>query len=135
EPPEPPTWDGWALIAGRGAGKTDADAAYVDAHASGPPCIAGPVPHRIGIIAPTHDDAKKTCVVGDSGLQQHNAAIRFTPGGKVADLIWPNGAVANLFGAFTGEDVERLRGPQHCLVWAEELAAWRYLTDCWDMMQ
>lgn len=127
-------WRGWALVAGRGSGKTDADAYYVDEHAKGPACIPGPVPHRIGIIAPTHDDAKKTCVVGDSGLHSHNPAIRFTPGGKIGDLIWPNGAVANLYGAFTPEDVERLRGPQYCLVWAEELAAWRYLTACWDNM-
>lgn len=93
------------------------------------------MPHRIGIIAPTHEDAKKTCVVGDSGLLSHDADIRFTPGGKAADLIWPNGAVGNLYGAFTPEDVERLRGPQHCLIWVEELAAWRYLEQCWDQAQ
>jgi phage terminase large subunit-like protein len=133
-PPEQP-WDAWLLIAGRGAGKTDADAHYVDQHASGPACIPGSTPHRIGIIAPTHEDAKKTCVVGDSGLLSHNPDIRFTPGGKAADLLWPNGAVANLFGAFTPEDVERLRGPQHCLIWVEELAAWRYLEQCWDQAQ
>ena len=106
--PDPP-WDAWLLVAGRGAGKTDADAHYVDTHASGPACIPGPVPHRIGIIAPTHEDAKRTCVVGESGLLSHNPDIRFTPGGKVADLIWPSGAVGNLFGAFTPEDVERLK--------------------------
>lgn len=133
-PPSPP-WDVWALVAGRGSGKTDADAYYVDRHVSGPPCIPGPVPHRVGIIAPTHEDAKKTCVVGDSGILQHNRRIKFTPGGKAGDLIWPNGSVGNLFGAFTPEDIERLRGPQHCLVWCEEMAAWRYLTPCWDNMQ
>src|SRR3990167_5262051 len=133
-PPEQP-WDVWALVAGRGSGKTDADAYYVNRHVNGPACIPGPVPHRIGIIAPTHEDAKKTCVVGDSGLLLHNRAIRFTPGGKAGDLIWPNGSVGNLFGAFTPEDIERLRGPQHCLVWCEEMAAWRYLTPCWDNMQ
>ena len=133
-PPDPP-WRLWALVAGRGSGKTDADAAYVDAHANGPACIEGPAPHRIGIIAPTHDDAKRTCVVGDSGLLMHNHDIRFTPGGKTGDLIWPNGALGNLYGAYTPEDVERLRGPQHCLVWYEEFAAWRYLTDCYDQSQ
>lgn len=132
-PPQP--WDAWLLVAGRGAGKTDADAQYVDQHASGPACIPGSVPHRIGIIAPTHEDAKKTCVVGDSGLLSHNPDIRFTPGGKAADLVWPSGAVGNLFGAFTPEDIERLRGPQHCLIWVEELAAWRYLEKCWDQAQ
>jgi phage terminase large subunit-like protein len=133
-PPDPP-WRLWALVAGRGSGKTDADAAYVNDHAHGPPCIDGPAPHRIGIIAPTHDDAKNTCVVGESGLLQHDPDLRFRPGGKYGDLIWANGSVGNLFGAFTPEDVERLRGPQHCLVWAEELASWRFLEKCWDMMQ
>jgi predicted phage terminase large subunit-like protein len=128
-------WDLWLLVAGRGSGKTDADAHYVDQHASGPACISGPVPHRIGIIAPTHDDAKKTCVVGESGLKRHNPAIRYVPGGKEADLIWPDGAVGNLYGAFTPEDVERLRGPQYCLVWLEELAAWRYLEECLDQIR
>jgi phage terminase large subunit-like protein len=134
---EPPTsaWDLWLLVGGRGSGKTDADAAYVNDHAMGPACIEGPAPHRIGVIAPTHDDAKATCVVGESGLLQHNPDIRFTPGGKFGDLIWPNGSVGNLFGAFTPEDVERLRGPQHCLVWCEEFAAWRYLDACWDQIQ
>lgn len=135
EAPADRPWDLWLLAGGRGSGKTDADAYYVDQHAKGPACIEGPVPHRIGIIAPTHDDAKKTCVVGDSGLLSHNREIRFVPGGKSADLMWPNGAVGNLFGAFTPEDVERLRGPQHCLLWCEELAAWRYLEECWDQAQ
>jgi predicted phage terminase large subunit-like protein len=133
-PPSPP-WDLWVLLGGRGSGKTDGDAHYVNRHALGPPCIDGPAPHRIGIIAPTHEDAKKTCVVGESGLRSHNPDIRFTPGGKAADLIWPNGALGNLFGAFTPEDVERLRGPQHCLLWFEELAAWRYLEECYDQAQ
>lgn len=132
-PPKP--WDLWALVAGRGSGKTDADAHYVNEHVNGPACIDGPAPHRVGIIAPTHDDAKKTCVVGDSGLLSHNRSIRFTPGGKAGDLIWPNGSIGNLYGAFTPEDIERLRGPQHCLLWYEEFAAWRYLTECYDQSQ
>lgn len=135
EVPTDRAWDLWLLAGGRGSGKTDADAHYVNQHALGPACIDGPAPHRIGIIAPTHDDAKKTCVVGESGLLSHNPDIRFIPGGKHADLQWPNGAVGNLFGAYTPEDVERLRGPQHCLIWAEELASWRYLEDCWDQAQ
>lgn len=133
-PPDQP-WDLWVLLGGRGSGKTDGDAHYVNRHVTGPACIDGPAPHRIGIVAPTHEDAKKTCVVGESGLLTHNRSIRFTPGGKAADLIWSNGALGNLYGAFTPEDVERLRGPQHCLLWFEELAAWRYLSECFDQAQ
>lgn len=128
-------WDVWVLLAGRGAGKTDAGAHYVDSHAKGPACIDGATPHRIAIVAPSHEDAVDTCVRGESGLLQANRHVRFVPGGlKVADLTWPNGAEAQLFGAFNPEDVERFRGPQHCLVWADELAAWRKLDDVWDIM-
>lgn len=128
-------WDTWILLAGRGSGKTEAGARYVNDHALGPACIPGPVPHRIAVVSPSHDDAVATCVRGESGLLQANPRIRFTPGAaKQSDLTWVNGAEAELFGAFTPEDVERFRGPQHCLVWGDELAAWRKLDDVWDMI-
>jgi len=127
-------WTYWLLVAGRGSGKTDAGSAYVDAHASGPACMVGPVPHRIAIIAPTNPDGYSTCVRGESGLLSHNARIVFVAHSeKRADLTWPNGAEAMIFGAYSPEDVQRLRGPQHCLVWAEEWAAWRYMSETWDM--
>ena len=129
-------WDIWALIAGRGSGKTEAGARFVDGHARGEPCIEGKVPHRIAIVAPSHDDAVDTCVRGESGLLQANPRIRFSPGAaKQADLTWPNGAEAETFGCFAPEDVERFRGPQHCLVWADEFAAWRKLDDAWPMIE
>lgn len=127
-------WTYWAMIAGRGSGKTEGGSRFVNAHAEGEPCMPGDVPHRIGIIAPTHPDARNTCVIGDSGLLQVNPKIDYRPGSlKQGDLKWPNGAVANLFGAYQPEDPERLRGPQHCLLWCEEFAAWRYLEDTWHM--
>jgi predicted phage terminase large subunit-like protein len=53
-----------------------------------------------------------------------------------AQVRWPNGVEAKIFGAFTPEDVERLRaGGNRCVVWAEELAAWVRLADCWDQMK
>lgn len=134
-PPEG-DWDVWALIAGRGAGKTEAGSRYVDSHAMSAPCIEGSVPHRIAVVAPSHDDAVDTCVRGESGLLRINHRIRFTPGAaKQADLTWKNGSEAELYGAFAPEDVERFRGPQHCLVWADELAAWRKLDDAMDMIE
>jgi phage terminase large subunit-like protein len=129
-------WLYWILMAGRGAGKTDAGAHFVNRHASGPPCFSGGGGHRIAIGAPTLGDAASICVNGVSGLLAHNPAISFAPGSKKrAELLWPNGAQGTLFGAYAPEDVERWRGPQHCLVWAEELAAWRYLDECWSNMR
>lgn len=125
-------WTYWLLLAGRGSGKTDAGAYNVDRHAMGPPCLDGPVPHRIAIAAPTLGDARKTCVRGESGILRHNPDVTF----KYTDgeLIWPNGSQGAIFGAYQPEDVERWRGPQHCFIWADELAAWRYLSECWEMM-
>jgi phage terminase large subunit-like protein len=90
----------------------------------------------MAIISTTHDDAVDTCVRGESGILRADPRVRFRPGSSLfADLSWPNGAEANLFGTFVPEDVERFRGPQHCFYWADELAAWRKLDDAWDMIE
>lgn len=133
-PPEG-DWDVWLLLGGRGSGKTEAGARYVDAHAQGPACLPGRVPHRIAVVAPSHDDAVDTCVRGETGLLRANPAISFRPGAQLrSDLTWPNGAQAELFGTFAPEDVERFRGPQHCLIWGDEFASWRKLEESWDML-
>ena len=134
-PPMQP-WDVWVLLGGRGTGKTEAGARYVDAHAAGPACLDGATPHRIAIVAPSHDDAVDTCVRGETGLLSINRRIRFRPGAALwADLTWPNGAEGMLFGTFAPEDVERFRGPQHCLIWGDEFAAWRKLDEVWPMIE
>lgn len=132
-PPAGDGWTYWLMVAGRGSGKTDAGAEFVVRHARGPACIDGPIPHRIAIAAPTLGDARLTCVKGDSGIQMHDPDVRFVM--TDGELVWPNGAHGRIFGAFTPEDVERWRGPQHCLVWADEMAAWRQLDECWRNMR
>jgi phage terminase large subunit-like protein len=136
----PPDWSGswfvWLLTGGRGVGKTDAGAMAMDAHAKGPPCMPGiPGGHRMAIVAPTLGDASDACVHGPSGLLAHNPAVKETTRKGGTFVKWPNGAEAKLFGAYTKQDVERLRaGGNRCFVWAEELAAWRYLRACWNHM-
>lgn len=129
-PPEG-DWYGWLLFGGRGAGKTDGSAHYVDAHVKGPPCDRRlPGGHRIAIVAPTLGDAAESCVNGPSGLRaiDPDVTMRSEIGGTI--VRWPNGAEAKLFGAHTGVDTDRLRaGGNRCLVWAEEAAAWRRLTE------
>lgn len=129
-PPGPvPTMGTWLMLGGRGTGKTDGGSHYVDKHAMGPPCDPRlPGGHRMAIIAPTLGDASESCVTGPSGLQTVNPGIKRTGGIGGSHLTWPNGATARLFGAYTPEDVERLRaGGNRCLVWMEESAAMRHL--------
>jgi len=44
-------------------------------------------------------------------------------------LTWPNGAIAT---AYSAEEPDRLRGPQHTHAWCDEVAAWAR-PDTWDM--
>lgn len=135
--PPPGDWYGWLLLAGRGAGKTDACAEYVARHVAGPPCLPGPVPHWVAIIAPTQGDAVTACVSGPSGIKAHDPTARgpiTTTGGTV--VRWANGSQAKLYGANTPEDVERLRaGGNTCLAWLEEFAAWRHMQDSFDQLR
>ena len=122
-------WFVWLMMAGRGAGKTDGAAHYIARYARTHPSV------RIAIIAPTLGDARSACVDGPSGLLAHDNTIRVH---KTPDyyLKWPNGSRADIFGAHTEDDVERLRaGGNRHVVWAEELAAWRYLEEAWDQME
>lgn len=122
-PPEG-DWRYWMLLAGRGSGKTDACAAYFDDYLSTHPGERG------RIIAPTIGDAREACVEGPSGILAHNRSVQFNR--SWGELTWPNGARARIFGAFTPNDVERLRaGGNANLDWYEELAAWRQMEDAW----
>jgi predicted phage terminase large subunit-like protein len=117
-------WRLWLMVAGRGSGKTDAAAAYVDDWMSNHPG------HRLQIIAPTLGDAVESCVLGPSGLLSHNPAVKFVSGIGGTYVRWPNGSEGKLFGAHTPDDVERLRaGGNRHLAWYEELAAWRRLKE------
>lgn len=130
-------WWLWLLFAGRGSGKTQAGSHFVTEHVLGLPCYPSiPGGHRVAIIAPTLGDAVEACVRGPSGIKTLHPSVRMIQRAGGTDLEWPNGSVARLFGAFTPEDVERLRaGGNRCLVWAEELAAWRQLEDAWYHME
>jgi phage terminase large subunit-like protein len=134
EPP-PGDWTTWLLLGGRGAGKTAAGANAMDKHARGEPCLKGKTPHRMAVVAPTGDDVVDTCINGETGLLSLNPEVKYRPGSRLySELTWPNGAVANGFGCFGPEDVERFRGPQHCFIWWDEFAASRKLDEAWQML-
>lgn len=94
-----------------------------------------------GLIAPTASDIRKVMIEGSSGVlscaYDGDVDIHGNKMGKPLyepskshRLTWKNGAVAHCFSA---EEPDRLRGPQHEFVWADELAAWQYAQDTWDM--
>lgn len=128
--PPPKPWYLWLMVAGRMAGKTDAGASYFDRFMRRNPGARG------GIIGPTLGDTAEACVYGPSGLMAHNPLVRVRTRAGGTFVLWPNGSEAKLFGAYTKEDVERLRaGGNRHLFWCDEIAAWRYLKETWENME
>lgn len=132
-PPQEDTWTVWLLLGGRGAGKTRAGAEWVRGMALGlPPFAAAPV-ERIALIGQTAQDARAVMVEGVSGLLSvHPDRERPRYEKSRRRLIWPNGAIGELFSA---EEPDSLRGPQFGAAWSDELAKWRYAQEAWDMLQ
>ncbi len=88
---------------------------------------------RIALVAETSADARDVMVEGDSGiLGVHPKDYRPLYEPSKRRLTWPNGAVASLFNA---TEPDQLRGPQHDLAWADELAKWAYARETWDQLQ
>lgn len=88
---------------------------------------------RIAIIAPTTADTRDVVTEGESGiLSVAHPSARPTYEPSKRRLTFPNGAIATLFSA---EEPERLRGPQFDFAWLDEIAAWQYPQETWDMLQ
>ena len=87
-------------------------------------------------MASTYQDARDTCIEGDSGLlsvlpddltNKKNNWNR-----SLGELELTNGTIYKLF---TAEKPDRLRGPQFHRSWCDELASWSEAKYCWDMLQ
>ena len=133
--PPPMPWSTWLLLAGRGYGKTRVGSEFVKSQVCGKtPLAAGPRNHRfIAIVAETAADARDVIVKGPAGvLTCHPKDFRPIFVASTRSLTWPNGAVATLY---NGTEPDQLRGPQHSLAWVDELAKFRYMKECWDMLQ
>lgn len=126
-------WTTWLILGGRGAGKTRAGAEWVRGLALGIKPFADAPVERIALIGETLNDARSVMVEGQSGLLAIHAPDerpQFRPSRR--EIVWPNGAIAQIFSA---DDPESLRGPQFAAAWADELAKWRYLEESWTMLQ
>jgi phage terminase large subunit-like protein len=122
-PPEHDDWLVYAMIAGRGSGKTRASSEWYHRMADAfPGC-------RMAVVAPTGDDFRNTNVEGESGI------LAVSPPGRMPDwepskkkLTWPNGSQA--FG-YSGEEPDRLRGKQHHFAGVDEPAHIPLIEDVW----
>lgn len=122
-PPVGEDWFVWAILAGRGFGKTRSGAEYTRK-------MSEKVP-RMALIAPTAQDARDTMVEGESGLiavcERAGIKILYEPAKK--RVTFPSGARATLF---SGEEPNRLRGPQHGFAWLDEPAHMPLIDDVWS---
>lgn len=118
-------WDVWMALAGRGWGKTRTGAEWVVQQAR--------TLERGALIGPTAADTRDILVQGESGILAC-APATFRPVYEPSKrrLTYPNGAIQMCYSA---DEPDRLRGPQHHYGWFDELAAWRYLQNAWDMAQ
>jgi phage terminase large subunit-like protein len=125
-------WTIWLFLGGRGAGKTRAGAEWVAASPSACAILRRPV-GRIALVGETGRCVRHVMVEGVSGVlaaHAHRERPRWLPSRR--RLVWPNGAVAQVFSA---EDPDSLRGPQFEAAWCDELAKWRYADATWNMLQ
>jgi phage terminase large subunit-like protein len=118
-------WRIWLILAGRGFGKTRTGAEFIREQVN-----QGKAKH-IALVGPTAATVRDTMVEGESGLLKifpKDERPRYEPSKR--RITFRNGAVAS---AFSADEPDRLRGPNHDCAWADELAAWRY-PDAWDML-
>jgi phage terminase large subunit-like protein len=118
-------WRVWLVLAGRGFGKTRTGAEFVREQ------VAAGHARRVALVGPTAADVRDTMIEGESGLLAvfpPDERPKYEPSKR--RIAFHNGAVAT---AYSADEPDRLRGPNHDLAWADELAAWRY-PEAWDML-
>lgn len=110
-------WSIWAIVAGRGAGKTFTGAEFIlDRIEAGA--------RHIALVGATGADVRDIMIQGRAGIQKR-AMARGWPKPQYKSSLrrvdFHNGAVAFVY---SDEAPDRLRGPEHDAGWGDELAAW-----------
>ncbi|MEN6358348.1 MAG: terminase family protein [Armatimonadota bacterium] len=126
--PPPGDWFCWLIMAGRGFGKTRTGAEWVIARMK-----SGRFGHA-ALIGETAADVRDVMIeAGESSILKISPPW-FMPVYEPSKrrLTWPNGAIAI---AYSGEDPDQLRGPQHDTAWTDEPAKWKYADETWSNME
>jgi len=124
-------WSECGFLAGHGFGKTRVGAEWLTRSV-----FLDPSGFDSCVIAPTYQDIQVTCMEGESGLLSvlpPELLVEHNKTGNYIRMRNVTGGISTIRG-FTAEKPERLRGPQHCRAWCDELAAWQYDQETWDMM-
>jgi predicted phage terminase large subunit-like protein len=120
-------WSIWAVIAGRGAGKSRLAAENMAWWAWSIP------KSRWLVAAPTSADIRGTCFEGESGLLAVIPEILIQDYNKsISQITLINGSI---IGGIPASEPNRFRGPQWHGAWLDELAAYDYITETWDQVQ
>jgi len=125
--PEDTWWNIWLFLAGRGAGKTRTASETIWQLAWDNPKT------RWLVSAPTYGDVKSVCFQGESGILNvipHSIIYKYRADDN--ELILVNGSIIT---GIPASEPERFRGPQFHGGWLDELAAWQYLDEAWNMIQ
>src|ERR1700730_6262924 len=125
--PPPGDWSIWLILSGRGWGKTRTGAEWVKT------LIGSGQARRVALVGSTAADVRDVMIEGESGLLSVCAdwdRPLYEPSKR--RLSFKNGAICT---AYSAEESDRLRGPQHDAAWCDELAAWANVRGTWDMLQ
>jgi len=117
----PPVNDNWNVLficAGRGFGKTVTGAQTMFWWAWTQPGTRG------AVVAPTFGECRSVCFEGPTGLLSVIPEVLIADYNRTyLELRLVNGTIIK---GFSAEKYDKLRGPNHHYVWADELGSWQY---------
>jgi phage terminase large subunit-like protein len=111
---------GWAMISGRGAGKSHTGGNWARRQAFTQPGSVG------AVVAPTYRDLRNTVF---PALFRAIPAELYEFTQTNAEMKLANGST--ILG-FTGQEPDRVRGANLSWAWCDELAFWQYVDDTWS---
>ena len=134
-PPPGHDWLTWLMRGGRGSGKTKTGSEWTRVCAMKMPYVS--------IIGPTWKHVRRYMIEGPSGLLKAFATagieVSWEPSNQLISLPCfctdeDDKHAQHIIQVFTGEEPDRLRGPEHYAVWLDEPAHMPLIEAVWDMM-